>query len=68
MPATMPVLPIVAIAGALLLHTPPPEASFNRVEPNGQTVSVPVMVPAIGAGLTVTMAVATAVPQLLVTA
>jgi hypothetical protein len=52
MPVTTPVVPVVAIVVALLLHTPPPEGSLKVVVNPGQTV----MTPFIGNGprLTVT--------------
>ena len=49
------------------LQVPPVATSLNVVVDPAQTVVVPVIVPAIGNGLTVTVVVATAVPQLLVT-
>jgi hypothetical protein len=52
----------------VLLHTPPGAASLSGVADSSHTVSVPVIVPAAGKGLTVTTAVAAAVPQLFVTA
>ena len=67
-PVTIPAELTVAIELLLLLHTPPVVASFNVVVADGQTVVVPVIVPAPGNGLTVTAAEVVAVPQLLVTA
>ncbi len=64
---TRPVPLIVATAVAVLLHTPPPAASVSVVVPAGHSEVVPVMVPATGSGFTVTILIATAVPQLLVT-
>ena len=67
-PVTTPVEdPIVAIAVFTEVQTPPPIASVKAVVEPGQTVDVPVIVPAFGEELTVTIAIATAVPQLLVT-
>ena len=66
-PVTMPVAPAVAIPGDTELHTPPADASVKLVVVVGQTTNPPVIVPATGDGLTVTTAVAAAVPQLLVT-
>ena len=63
----MPVLPIVAIAGVTELQMPLPAASLKVVVAAGHTVNVPVIVPALGTGFTVTIVVATAVPQLFVT-
>lgn len=67
MPVTAPVLLTLATAVLLLLHTPPVTASLNVVVPPVHTVMVPVMVPADGVPDTVTVVVALAVPQLLVT-
>ena len=62
-PVTIPVAPTVAIPGDTELHMPPVAASVRFVVAVGQTMSVPVMVPATGNGFTVTTAVAAAVPQ-----
>ena len=51
----------------LLLHTPPLTASVSVMVAVGHTVNVPMIVPAVGNGSTVTTAVAATVPQLLVT-
>ena len=67
-PVTRPVALTVALAGLTLLHIPPPAASVSAVVAAGQTDRTPVMLPALGAGFTVTTTVAAAVPQLLVTA
>jgi hypothetical protein len=67
MPVTTPVVLTVAIAVFVLLHTPPVVASASVVVAPGQTVVVPVMVPAVASGLTVNSAVSFAEPQLLVT-
>jgi hypothetical protein len=54
-PVTTPVpAPIVAFAVLLLLHAPPPVASFKVVVEETQTVDAPVM--AAGKGLMVTAA------------
>ena len=67
-PVTTPVVPIVAVAVVLLLHTPPVVTSANDVKLPAHTVCVPVMAAGVaGNGLTVTMCVAATVPQLLVT-
>ena len=67
MPVIMPDIPIVAIAGVTELQTPPAAASLKVVVAPGHTVNMPVIVPAFGEELTVTIFVAAAVPQLLVT-
>ena len=66
-PVTIPVAPTVATAGVTALHTPPPAALVNAVVAVGQTISVPVILPALGDGSTVTTTVAAAVPQLFTT-
>ncbi len=68
-PAVIPVTtPAVTDALLLLLvHAPPLAASVSVIVAPSHTLLLPVTVPAFGAGLTVTMLVATAVPQLLVT-
>ena len=66
-PVTVPVLPTVATAVAVLLHAPPVAASVKPVVEPAHTVAVPVMLPADGNGLTVTTLVAAVVPQPLVT-
>ena len=48
-------------------HEPPVIASASVVVAVGHTVAVPVMVPALGNGSTVTVVKMKAVPQLLVT-
>jgi len=47
--ATPEVIPIVAIAGALLIHVPPPTPSLNVVEVHKSVL------PAIGAGAILTV-------------
>jgi hypothetical protein len=67
-PVTNPeLLFTVATEVALLVQVPPgvPVASDNCVVLPLQTVSVPVIVPATGVALTVTTAVAVAVPHVL---
>ena len=66
-PVTTPVALIVATPVLTLLHIPPGVPSLRLVVAVGHTVKVPVIVPALGVALTVTTAVAAAVPQLLVT-
>ena len=67
-PVTTPDAVTVAIAVLLLLHTPPAAASEKAVVDPEQMEDDPlVIVPAAGNGFTVTDAVATAVPQPLVT-
>lgn len=68
-PVTKPDAPTVATPGDTELHTPPgsPVASASSVVAVVQTVSVPVIAPALGFGLTVTTTVAASEPQLLVT-
>ena len=53
----MPDAAIVAVAGVTELHVPPLTASLSVVVPVGHTVNVPVMVPALGNGFTVTVLV-----------
>ena len=66
-PVTVPVALIDAMAALLLLQVPPVVASVRVVFAPVHTVVAPLMVPALGAGLTVITLVAVAVPQLLVT-
>ena len=56
-----------AIGVLLLLHTPPDTLLLSDVVLPIQAVAEPVIVPALGNGLTVTIRVAIALPQLLVT-
>ena len=57
LPFTTPVVePIDAVAGALLVHRPPDDASLNTIVEPVQTLFSPVM--AAGNGLTVTGCVA----------
>ena len=66
MPVTTPP-DTVPTAVLLLLHTPLPVASVKLVVAPAHKVGVPVIVPALGIGLTVTIVVALVLPQLLVT-
>ena len=66
-PLTVPSVPTVAIAPLEVLQVPPAAASVSAVVEPAHTVAVPVIAPAVGNGLTVTVAVAAAVPQPLVT-
>ena len=68
MPVTSPVLSTVAIAVLLLVQVPAPKlpASDRVVMLPAHTVIEPLIVPASGNGLTVTVAKVLAVPQLLV--
>jgi len=67
MPVTTPVALTVATPVETELHIPPVAASVKLVVVVGQSVRPPVIVPALGAGFTVTTTVAATVPQLLVT-
>ena len=64
-PLTLPLPSTVAIAVLLLLQLPPLTPSVKAVLALTQTVVVPLIVPALGNGLTATLVVAIAVPQLL---
>lgn len=66
-PDTTPSVPTVATAVLPLLQTPPETPSLSVVVEETQTVCVPEMEPGSTDALTVTIAVAAAVPQLLVT-
>lgn len=67
-PVTTPVEePTVATAGVAELHAPPPTVSLKVVVAPGQTVNIPLIIPALGEGLTVTILVAATVPQPLLT-
>ena len=66
MPLTTPDALTVARAGLLLLHTPPEEPSVRVTEAPVHTLTGPLMVPALGKGLTVRLIVAATVPQPLV--
>ena len=67
-PVSIPAGPIVATPVADELQVPPATVSCNNMESPTQTIAVPVMIPAKGDGLTVTIAVVNAVAQLFVTA
>jgi hypothetical protein len=66
-PVTVPVVPTVAVAVLVLLHTPPVVVSTNVVvAPPAHTFSVPVIeAGVVGKGFTETIADAAALPQLL---
>ena len=66
-PVTMPDVPTVAMPVALQLHTPPVTTSLSVILPPGHTDDEPVIVPGLGNGFTVTVAVTVLVPQVLVT-
>ena len=66
-PVTIPVALTVARAGIEELHAPPPTPLLNEVVAVGQTVAVPVIVPAFGKRFTVNIIDVAAVPQLFVT-
>jgi hypothetical protein len=66
-PVTSPDELIVAFAGVEEVHTPPLTVLVSNVVVAGHNVVVPLMIPALGNGLTVTTFVAATVPQLLVT-
>ncbi len=67
-PFTVPVDPTVAMLVALLLHVPPVVTLLKVMGVPIHTLAAPVMVPAVANAFTVTICVAVAVPQLLVTA
>ena len=58
-PVTMPALPTVAYEVADEVHVPPDEASVSGILLNAHTEERPLIVPATGSGLTVTIAVKT---------
>lgn len=66
-PYTTPEALTDAIDALLLVHTPPAIASVSVIVLPVHTVEGPEMVPAVAPLVTETAAVATAVPQLLVT-
>ena len=66
-PNTWPEPSTVAIEVVLLLQLPPVAPSVKEVDEPAQTAAAPLIVPADGSGLTVTICVAAAVPQLFVT-
>ena len=57
-PVTRPVVPTLATAILLLLHTPPDAASVRAIEEPEHTVDKPVITPAFADRLIVTVAVA----------
>ena len=63
MPVTIPLVPIVATAVFVLLHTPPPTASDSATDTPAQTAAGPVMLPADGNGLMVMIFVADEMPH-----
>src|SRR5262249_44868017 len=65
-PVTMPVLPTVAMDVLLLLHTPPGAASESVIVPAIHTVVGPLMVPALAAGVTVSVEVVKQLPMVYV--
>jgi hypothetical protein len=67
-PITVPVLPTVATDIEAELHTPPGVPSVRVMVDPVATVEAPDIVPAVGTSFTVIICVATAVPQLVVTA
>ena len=66
-PVVIPVEPTVAIPVALELHTPPVVELLSVMVEPAQTADAPVIVPAVGAVITLTDLVATPIPQLVVT-
>jgi hypothetical protein len=67
-PPTMPdKIPTVATGGLLLVHVPPVAALVKEADVPGQRVVGPIIDPALGNPITVTIWVSTAVPQELVT-
>ena len=66
-PVTVPSAATVPAAGFVLLHTPPPVASLNVVEPGRHMPGVPdIAAGVVGNGFTVITAVVAVLPQLLV--
>jgi hypothetical protein len=66
-PKTTPPASTVALPVETELQIPPGAASVRVVEEPAQALDAPVMLPETGNGLTVTVAMATAMPQVLVT-
>ena len=62
-PVTTPEVPIVATEVVTLLHVPPDVASDKVVVPPTAKKATPVIVPVAGSGFTVTIMVATELPQ-----
>lgn len=54
-PETIPLVPIVAVAGVLLLHVPPTVPSLNAVVEPSQTLVVPVITAGEACTVTVTL-------------
>ena len=67
MPVTIPVLPIAAMVGALLLHVPPLIVSLKVAVASWQIYVLPVIIPGRATDFTVSIAEAATVPQLLAT-
>jgi len=67
MAVTTPLAAMVAMLVDADVQVPPVAVLLKVVVLPTQTVATPVMVAAVGSGLTVTVLVATSVPQLLVT-
>jgi hypothetical protein len=66
-PLTIPVVPTDATLLLLLLHTPPVVTLLSEVFASSHTVVAPIIDPAFGNGLTVTIFEVLAVPQPFVT-
>ena len=58
---------IVAFPGESEVQTPPGATSLNEVVAAGQTIAVPLILPALGSGFIVTTVVAATLPQPFVT-
>ena len=56
-PFTSPSTVTLAVSGALLLHIPPPASSLNNIVDVKQTTDGPVITPAAGNGIIVTIVV-----------
>ena len=63
-PVTMPPVLIVAMALLLVLHVPPVVPSVMVVVADVHKVVAPLMLPALGNGLTVTVADCPVIPEL----
>ena len=66
-PATMPVAETEATDGLLLAHVPPLTLSVNVADVPVQSDGVPLIAAALGAGFTIMLVVAKAVPQVVIT-
>jgi len=64
-PVITPNVLMVAIAGELLLHVPPPVALVNVVVNPGQTLEAPLIAATVGAAVTVNGILAVEAPQIL---